>query len=270
MNQFLQANVHPDAKIGNNVTIETFATVQQDVEIGDGTWIGANAVLMNGARIGKNCKIFPGAVIAGAPQDLKYKGESSIATIGDNTIVREYATINRGTAASGKCRTIVGSDCLIMSYSHVAHDCQIGNNAILVSYVGLAGEVEVGDYAIIGGGSLSHQFVRIGAHVMISGGSHITKDVPPFILAGREPLSFFGVNKVGLRRRGFSNEQIDRIHDFYRIVYQSNMNVSQACETLSKLPSSTERDMILQFITASKRGVIPKSRSKTNDEVFEV
>ena len=256
MNNYPNANVHPEAKIGANVVVEPFATIHKDVVIGDNTWIGANAVLMNGARVGKGCKIYPGAVIAGEPQDLKFRGEASTAEIGDNTVIREFVTVNRGTAASGKLRTIVGSNCLLMSYVHVAHDCRVGNEVILAGYVGLAGEVEVGEWAIVGGGTVVHQFVKLGAHCMISGGSKAGKDVPPFVLAGHEPLVYGGINKIGLRRRGFSNEQIDSIHNLYRIVYQSNLNATQACEELDKLPASPERDIILNAIRGSKRGII--------------
>jgi UDP-N-acetylglucosamine acyltransferase len=256
INSYPNANVHPEAKIGANVVVEPFATICKDVVVDDNTWIGAGAVLMNGARIGKNCKIYPSAVIAGEPQDLKFKGEASTAEIGDNTTIREFVTVNRGTEASGKLRTIVGSSCLLMSYVHVAHDCVVGNNVILAGYTGLAGEVEVGDWAITGGGTVVHQFVKIGTHCMISGGSKVGKDVLPYVLAGREPLVYGGINKIGLRRRGFTNEQIDSIHDIYRIVYQSNLNVTQACEELDKLPASPERDTILNAIRSSKRGII--------------
>jgi UDP-N-acetylglucosamine acyltransferase len=250
------SNVHPEAKIGANVVVEPFATIHRDVVVGDGTWISANAVLMNGARVGKNCKIYPGAVIAGEPQDLKFNGEASTAEIGDNTTIREYVTVNRGTAASGKLRTVVGSNSLVMSYVHIAHDCRIGNNVIMSGYVGLAGEVEVGDWAIVGGGSLAHQFVHIGEHAMISGGSKIGKDIPPYVTAGHDPLVYGGVNVIGLRRRGYTAEQVKEIHDIYRILYQSKLNVTQACEEIGKLPASAERDAILSFIRSSKRGII--------------
>ncbi|MDR1227039.1 MAG: acyl-ACP--UDP-N-acetylglucosamine O-acyltransferase [Prevotellaceae bacterium] len=259
--EYKNANVHPEAKIGANVVVEPYATVHKDVVIGDNTWIGANAVLMTGSRVGKNCKIYPGAVIAGEPQDLKFKGEVSTAEIGDNTIIREFVTVNRGTEASGKLRTIVGSSCLIMSYVHVAHDCVVGNNVILAGYTGLAGEVEVGDWAIVGGGTVVHQFVKLGQHIMISGGSKVGKDVPPYVLAGHDPLAYGGINKIGLRRRGFTSGQIDSIHNMYRIVYQSNLNVSQACDELAKLPASVERDVILNAIRGSRRGIIKTSLS---------
>jgi UDP-N-acetylglucosamine acyltransferase len=258
-------NIHPQARLGANVVVEPFATIHADVEIGDGTWIGPGAVVMDGARIGKGCKIYPGAVIAGEPQDLKFNGEPSTAEIGDNTIVREFVTVNRGTAASGKQRTVVGSSCLLMSYVHVAHDCNIGNNVILAGYTGLAGEVEVGDWAILGGGSLSHQFVHIGAHAMLSGGSKISKDVPPYVLAGHMPLVYAGVNVIGLRRRGFSNEEIEQIHNLYRILYQSNLNVSQACDEITQQSASPARDLLLAFIRSSKRGLIKAAINGTEE-----
>ena len=266
----MQANISPKARIGTNVVIEPFATIHGDVEIGDHTWIGAGAVLMDGARTGRHCRIYPCAVIAGEPQDLKFKGEPSTAELGDNVVVREYVTVNRGTAASGKLRTIVGSDTLVMSYVHIAHDCRVGSNVVLSSFAGLAGEVEVGSRAIVGGGVLAHQFSRIGEYAMVGGGTRISKDVPPYVLAGHSPLAFFGINRVGLHRHGFGSEQIDRITDLYRIVYQSGLNVSQACEALAQMPPSSERDMILQFITSSKRGIISreKSSSKNGDLEF--
>lgn len=253
--KYPQANIHPEAKIGNDVKIDSFVTIQQDVEIGDGTEIGPNVVIKNGARIGKNCKIYPGAVIAGEPQDLKFQGEYSIVEIGDNVKIHEFATINRGTNAKGK--TTIGSNCLLMSYTHVAHDCVISNNCILGSYAGLAGEVEVDPFAIISPGTLVHQFVKIGSHVMIQGGSKVNKDVPPFILAGREPLAYTGINSVGLRRRNFENDIIYEIQEIYRIIYQRNLNISDALDFIeANLPASKERDEILLFVRNSKRGII--------------
>lgn len=248
-------SIHPGAKIGEKVTIEPFVTIQEDVVIGEGTWIGPNAVIMNGARIGKNCQIHPGAVISGTPQDKKFDGEYTTAIIGDNTSIREFATINRGTRAKEK--TIIGSNCLIMSYGHVAHDSIIGNGCIVGSYAGLAGEVEMDDFAILSPGSLVHQFCRIGTHVMIQGGSKVTKDVPPYCMAGRDPLAYTGINSVGLRRRGFSNESINHILEIYRIIYQKGMNVTQALGFISEnVPQTAEKDVILNFISASKRGII--------------
>ena len=205
--------VHPNAKIGKNVTIEPFCYIAENVEIGDGCHIGPNVTIYDYVKIGKNCNIFPGAVIGAIPQDLKFQGEVTYVEIGDNVTIRECATINRGTAASGKYKTVIKNNVLVMSYVHVAHDCVIGNNVILVSYVGLAGETNVDDFAIIGGNSSAHQFTKIGCHAMLSGGSLIGKDVPPYAMAGKRPLSFFGINIVGLRRRGFTSEQIERIRD---------------------------------------------------------
>ncbi|MDR1861096.1 MAG: acyl-ACP--UDP-N-acetylglucosamine O-acyltransferase [Bacteroidales bacterium] len=249
------AYVHPEAKIADNVVIEPFVSIDKDVVIGEGSRIGSNATILPGVRIGKNCRIFPGAVIGAIPQDLKFKGEYTTVEIGDNTTIRECVTINRGTAAKGI--TVVGSNCLIMAYCHIAHDCTVGSNVILVNNTQLAGEVQVDDWAIISGLTAVHQFCHVGSHVMISGGSLIRKDVPPFIKAGREPLSYEGINSVGLRRRNFSNEKIREIQDIYRYIYQNGLNVSQAVEAIEReMPASAERDEILLFIGNSKRGII--------------
>jgi len=249
------ANVHPEARIAASATVEAFSSICQDVEIGEGTWIGPHVTIFDGARIGKNCQIFPGAVVSAIPQDLKYRGEHTLVEIGDGTVIRECVTINKGTNAVG--RTVIGKDCLLMAYSHVAHDCKLGNNIILVNYVGLAGEVEIGDYAILSGMTLVHQFVRIGAHVMLQGGSKVGKDVPPFVTAGRDPLRFEGLNLVGLRRRGFSEELIEEIHEIYRYIYQRGFNTSQALERIEKdLVGNGERDMIISFVRDSRRGII--------------
>lgn len=249
------AYVHPEAKVADNVVIEPFVSIDKDVVIGEGTRIGSSVTIMPGVRIGKNCRIFPGAVIGAEPQDLKFKGEYSIVEIGDNTTIREYVTINRGTSAKGK--TVVGSNCLLMAYVHVAHDCVVGNNVILVNSTQLAGEVVIDDFAILGGMSAVHQFVHIGSHVMISGGSLVRKDVPPFIKAGREPLSYVGINSIGLRRRNFNNEKIREVQEIYRYIYQKGLNISQAVEIIeAEMPASTERDEVLLFIKDSKRGII--------------
>jgi UDP-N-acetylglucosamine acyltransferase len=249
------AFVHPDAKIGKDVVIEPFAYVAGNVIIGDGTWIGPNATIFDGARIGNQCKVFPSAVVSGIPQDLKFKGEDSTAEIGDNTTVRECATVNRGTAAVG--RTIVGTGCLLMAYSHIGHDCELKNNVIIGNATALAGEVKVGNWAILSGGTMVHQFTRIGAHVIIGGGSRVRTDVPPFIKADRDPLSYMGLNSVGLTRRGFEKERIDEIHNIYRAIYLSKMNFSQAIEHVeSSFNSSDDRDYILTFIRTSERGII--------------
>lgn len=249
------ANIHPEAKLGKKVVVEPFATIYEDVEIGDGCWIGPNAIIMPGARIGKNCKIFPGAVISAEPQDLKFEGEYTTTEIGDHTTIREFVTINKGTKAKGK--TVVGSGCLLMSYVHVAHDCIVKDRVIIGSYAGLAGEVEVDSWAIVSPGSLVHQFVRIGSHVMIQGGSKVSKDVPPFVLAGREPISFTGINSIGLRRREFNNETIYAIQEVYRIIYQKGLNISDALDFVEvNLPASNERDEVILFVRQSKRGII--------------
>ena len=249
------AFIHPGARIGKDVVIEPFAYIAGNVTIGDGTWIGPNATIMDGASIGKQCKIFPSSVISGIPQDLKFRGEDSTTEIGDNTIIRECSTVNRGTAAVGK--TIVGNDCLLMAYSHIGHDCAIGNNCIIGNNTGLAGEVKVGDWAILSGGTMVHQFARIGAHVMIGGGSKVRTDVPPFIKADRDPLSYMGLNSVGLTRRGFEKARIDEIHNIYRAIYQNSMNISQALDYIeNELRPSADRDYILEFIRKSDRGII--------------
>jgi UDP-N-acetylglucosamine acyltransferase len=249
------AFVHPDARLGKDVTVEPFAYIADNVVIGDGTWIGPNATVMYGARIGRNCRIFPSAVVSGIPQDLKFVGEVTTAEIGDNTTLREGSTVNRGTASAGK--TVVGENCLLMAYSHVGHDCVIGNHCIIGNNSGLAGEVVVDDWAILSGGTLVHQFSHIGAHVMIGGGSRVRTDVPPFIKADREPLSYLGLNSVGLQRRGFDKERIDTIHNIYRVIYQSGLNFTKAIEKVAgEFAQSPDRDYIISFIRDSKRGVI--------------
>ena len=250
-----KADVNPSAKIGKNVTIEPFAFVEGNVEIGDDTWIGPHAVIMNGARIGKNCKIFPGAVISAIPQDLKFSGEETHAEIGNNTTIREYVTINRGTA--DKFTTRVGDNCLLMAYVHVAHDCMLGNHIILANSVNLAGHVQIEDYAILEGLAAVQQFVRIGAHCFITGGSLVRKNVPPFVKAAREPLSYVGINSVGLRRRGFSNESIVQIEDIYRTIYVKGYNVTNALNIVEmEAPASEEKNTILRFIRESTNGIM--------------
>lgn len=249
------AFVHSGAIIGKDVTVEPFAYIGDNVEIGDGTWVGPNSTVMWGARIGKKCRIFPGAVVSAIPQDLKFRGEETTAVIGDNTTVREGATVNRGTASAGT--TIVGDNCLLMAYSHIGHDCILGNNIIVGNSTGLAGEVKVDDFAILSGGTLVHQFARIGAHVFVGGGGKVRIDVPPYVLADREPLAYMGLNVVGLQRRGFEKERIDEIHNIYRAVYQMKMNFSQALDYIEKeFKQSPDRDYIIEFIRKSDRGVI--------------
>ena len=249
------AFVHPEAKIGKDVTIEPFAVVKEDTVIGDGTYLYSHAVIHPGARIGKECKIFPGAVISAIPQDLKFEGEYTTVEIGDYTTIREYATIHRGTKYSFK--TTVGSHVLLMAYSHVAHDCVIGDHAILANAVNLAGHVEIGDFAIIGGMSAVHQFVKIGKHSIVSGGSVFGKDIPPFIKAARTPVSYAGVNSIGLRRRGFEADAILKIQEIYRAIYLSGMNTTQSLHYIeTQFAPTIERDEILAFIRRSERGIV--------------
>ena len=249
------AFIHSDSKIARNVVIEPFVTIEKNVEIGNGTWIGSNVTIMEGARIGKNCRIFPGAVISAIPQDLKFEGEKSLTIIGDDCTIRECATVNRGTSASGK--TIVGYNCLIMAYAHIAHDCVIGNNCVIVNSVALGGHVTIGDYAIIGGLSAIHQFVSVGKHAMVSGGSLVRKDVPPYTKAAREPLLFVGINSIGLRRRGFSDDKIKDIQAIFRILFQNNNNNTQALLKIeTEINASPERDEIISFVQNSGRGIM--------------
>ena len=254
MNQPL-AYVHPQAKVARNVVIEPFTTIHNNVTIGSGTWIGSNVTIMEGARIGENCRIFPGAVISAIPQDLKFEGEDSLAVIGNNTTIRECVTINRGTNASGK--TQIGNDCLIMATAHIAHDCVLGDNSIIVNGVALAGHVIIGKYAIIGGLAAVHQFIHIGDHAMVSGGSLVRKDVPPYTKGAKEPLSYVGINSIGLRRRGYSSKKIREIQEIYRILYQKNYNNTQAVEKIeAEMEATPERDEILLFIRNSQRGIM--------------
>ncbi|MCI1778653.1 MAG: acyl-ACP--UDP-N-acetylglucosamine O-acyltransferase [Bacteroidales bacterium] len=249
--------IDPKARIGKNVIIKPFSYIEGNVEIGDNCVIGPHATIYDYVKIGKNCSIFPGAVIGAIPQDLKFHGEESYVEIGDNVMIRECATINRGTAASHKGKTFIDDHTLIMSYCHVAHDCHVGKHCILTSYVGIAGETNVDDWAIIGGASAAHQFTRIGKHAMLSGGSMIGKDVPPYSLAGKRPLSFCGINVVGLKRRGFTAEKIERIRDIYRVLYQGDMIISDAIKKIEdEFPESEEKRDIVDFVKGSKRGII--------------
>ena len=247
--------IHPEAKLHPTVQVGPFTCIYGDVEIGEGTIIDNNVTIHDGVRIGKNCHIHAGAVVGDDPQDLKYKGEKTYAIIGDNTTIREFVTIHRGTASKGK--TVVGNHCLIMAYCHVAHDCVLHDHIIMSNATQLAGEVVVDDWAIIGGGSLVHQFSHIGAHSMIQGGSKVNKDVPPYIIAAREPISYCGINSVGLNRRNFTQEQITAIQNTYRLIYLSGLNVCQAVEQVENtLPQSPDRDLILEFVKGSPRGIV--------------
>lgn len=249
------ASVSSEAKIGNNITIEPFTTIFDDVVIGDGCHIGPNVTIYPGTRIGNDCNIFPGAVIGAVPQDLKFNGEYTTVEIGNNTTIRECVTIHRGT--TDRMKTVVGSNCLIMGYVHIAHDCWLGNNVILANYVGLSGHVTIDDYAIIEGKAAAQQFVRIGAHSFIGGASLIRKNIPPYVRAAREPLSYAGINAVGLRRRNFVEEDIKQIEDIYRILFVQNNNVSKGLECIEKeLPTSKYTNEVIDFVKGSDKGII--------------
>ena len=251
------ATVSPAAKLGENVEIGPYAFVDANVEIGDNCRILPHATIFEYVKIGKNCSVFPGAVVGAIPQDLKFDGEVTYVEIGDKVTIRECATINRGTKASGKGVTRIGDNTLIMSYVHVAHDCNVGRHCILVSYTGIAGETDVDDWAILGGGTVVHQFSKIGCHAMVGGASKVNKDIPPYVLCSRDPIRYVGVNLVGLRRRGFTSEQIRNIKDIYDTIYFQGMNVSDGIARVeSGFPQSEERDNIINFIRASKRGII--------------
>ncbi len=249
------ANVSPKAKIGNNVTIEAFATIYEDVVIGDNTYIHPNAIIYPDTTIGNNCQIFPGALIGIVSQDLKYKGEKAKTIVGNNTIIREYATIHKGT--SDRMLTSVGDNCLIMAYAHVAHDCIVGNNVILANYVGLAGHVTIEDFVILEGFVGVQQFIVIGAHSFVAADSKVRKNIPPFIRVARNPLQYVGVNTVGLSRRGFEKETINQIEDIYRLLFVRGHNVTNALELIEKeIPNTEIRNQIVNFIKDSKDGIV--------------
>lgn len=249
------ASVSPKAKIGNNVTIMPFATVFEDVEIGDNTYIHPNALIYPDTIIGHDCKIFPGAVIGIINQDLKYKGEKSNTVIGNNTTIREYVTIHKGTA--DRMTTKVGDNCLIMAYTHLGHDCLIGNNVILANNAAFAGHITVEDFAIVEGVVAAQQFVTIGAHSFIAGASLVRKSVPPYVRVAREPLQFIGVNTIGLMRRGFDKETIKQIEDIYRIIFVRGYNISNALDIVeTEMPETAIRTEILNFIRNQKDGIV--------------
>ena len=248
-------DISPEARIGNNVQIDSFTRIHEDVEIGDNCVIHSNVTIFPGARIGDGVTLFPGAVIAGVPQDLKFRGEKTYAYIGNGTSIHECATVNRGTASTGK--TVVGENCLIMAYCHVAHDCVLGNRVIMSNASQIAGEVHIDDAAVIGGGSLIHQFCHLGRNIMLQGGALVNKDIPPFVKAAREPISYVGLNTIGMHRNGFSDEDIAAIAEVYRYLYLSDLNVTNAVkQILEKVPQSPFRDEIVDFVNNSQRGVI--------------
>ncbi|MCX6252644.1 MAG: acyl-ACP--UDP-N-acetylglucosamine O-acyltransferase [Bacteroidetes bacterium] len=266
MNQPL-AYVNPQAKVATNVVIEPFVSIDKNVVIEEGTWIGSNVTILEGARIGKNCRIFPGAVISAIPQDMKFAGEDTIVKIGNNVTIREFVTINRGTKASYE--TVIGDNTLLMAYVHVAHDCIIGNNVVMANAAMLSGHIVIDDWAIIGGMVPIHQFCHIGAHSIIQGGALVSKDVPPYTKAGRLPLSYVGVNSIGLRRRGFTPEVITKIQEIYRIIFVKGYNVAQAVEIIeAKVEPTPERDEILSFIANSSRGIMKGYSRQRNKNLF--
>ncbi|MDD4638934.1 MAG: acyl-ACP--UDP-N-acetylglucosamine O-acyltransferase [Bacteroidales bacterium] len=258
-------NIHPGAKLGHGVQVGLYTTIENNVEIGEGTEIGDNVVIKERVRIGRNCKIASHTVIGCDPQDLHYNKEETWVEIGDGNKIFEFVTIARGTAA-GRGKTVVGDNCMIMAYTHIAHDCIIGNNVILVSFVALSGFVEIGDFANVGGKTGLHQFCRVGAYSMVAGDILVLKDVPPFTLIGRAPVAFYSLNLIGLRRNGFTRDQIDELEKIYRLIYNSGLNVTDACQKIeSVMPATSQRDMVLEFIKSSKRGIIKKVATSLNE-----
>ena len=264
------AKVHPNAQLGERVSIGPFTYIAEDVTIGDDTYIAPNVTILDGARIGKNCRIFPGAVISAIPQDLKFNGEYTTVEIGDNVTIRECVTINRATVYN--YRTQIGNNVLLMAYVHVAHDCIIHDNVVLANAVNMAGHVEIHEFAVIGGMVAIHQFSKIGKHAMVAGASKVRKDVPPYVLAGRDPLCYKGINVIGLRRRGFSQEQINEIQELYKMLYFEKLNISDALKNIAKKkPTSIFFQEIETFIQQSGRGIIPayqRNNSPTSNNEF--
>lgn len=249
------AVVDPAAEIGSNVEIGPFSVIEAGVEIGDNCHIASHVLVASGTQLGRECRIFKGAVVGTIPQDLKFGGEESSLIVGDGTVIREFCTMNRGTEEGGAI-TRVGANCLLMAYVHVAHDCFLGDNVILANGVNMAGHVTIEDFAGISGLTIIHQFVCIGRHSYIGGGSRVPKDVPPFILANGDPLRYFGLNTVGLKRRGFTSEQIANIKRAYHYIYRSRLNLTQAVEAIrNDLERTEEIKIILDFIESSERGL---------------
>src|SRR5699024_2110386 len=259
--------IDPDAKLAPNVKVDPFTVIHKNVEIGENTWIGSNVTIMEGARIGKNCKIFPGAVLSAIPQDLKFEGEESEVIIKDNTTIREFVTIHRGT--KDKRKSVIGENCLIMAYCHIAHDCIVGNNCILSNNATLPGHINVGNYALLGGMCAVHQFCNIGRHAFVTGGTLVRKDIPPYAKAAREPISYVGVNSIGLKRRGYSIEQINHIMDIYRILYVRGNSVCHSLKIIeTEIPATEERDEILSFIRNSTRGIMRGYSRRSNNDII--
>ena len=249
--------VHSEAKIAENVVIEPFVTIDKNVEVGEGTWIGSNVTIMEGAKIGKNCRIFPGAVISAVPQDLKFKGEPTTLEIGEGNIFREFVTISRGTTFRNK--TVIGNNCFLLAYVHVPHDSIIGNHVIISNAVNMGGHVSIDDWVNIGGMVGIHQFVRIGEHSFIAFLSRVTQDVPPYILAGGNPINYKGLNIIGLKRRGFREDVINKIKQAYTLIYNSKYNISDALKAVKEfIEPIDEVKKIINFIETSERGIIRK------------
>jgi len=247
--------IDPSARIGNDVVVGSYSIVEADTEIGDGCRIDSHAIIASGARLGRNCKVFNGAVVGTVPQDLKFRDEKSEILIGDETVIREYCTLNRGTTDGGLV-TRIGSGCLLMAYTHVAHDCSIGDRVILANGVNMAGHVTIEDHVGMSALVLIHQFVRIGQHAYIGGGSRVSQDVPPYVLVNGEPVRYFGPNLVGLKRHGFKGEQISAIKRAYQLIYRSGLNLTQAVDAIrSELDLTNEIINILGFMEKSQRGI---------------
>ena len=258
------AHIHPEAKIGKDVKIDPFVVIDEGVTIGDGTHLMSHSVIMKNTVIGKSCSIFPSAVLGAVPQDLKFDGENTFVQIGDNTTIREFVTVNRGT--KDKWKTVIGKNCLIQAYSHIAHDCEVGDHCIFSNSTTLAGHITIGDYVVLAGLVAIHQFVKVGSHAFVTGGSLVRKDVPPYVKAAREPLSYVGINSVGLRRRGFSPEKINEIQEIYRVLFVKNNNVTKALDIIEAEFEPTEiRDEIVDFIRNSSRGVMRGFGSGSKD-----
>ncbi|MGH7446704.1 MAG: acyl-ACP--UDP-N-acetylglucosamine O-acyltransferase [Longimicrobiales bacterium] len=260
MSNVMQARIHATAivdesvELGTDVDVGPYTVIGANVVIGDGTRIGPHVVIERDTHIGSECRVHPGAVLGGDPQDLKYTGESALLVIGDRTVVRECVTLNRGTAARG--RTGIGSDCLIMAYAHVAHDCIIGDHVVIANAVNMGGHCDIGDWVVVGGVTAIHQFVQIGAHAFVGGSSAVRKDVPPFVKAAGDPLRLYGLNSVGLQRRGFTDQERAQLRRAYRLLFQSKLNLREALgATRLELDSTLHVDTLLDFIERSERGV---------------
>ncbi|MGP8217726.1 MAG: acyl-ACP--UDP-N-acetylglucosamine O-acyltransferase [Bacteroidia bacterium] len=263
------AYVKEGAVIAESAVIEPFAVVHENTVIGEGTVVESHAVIMSGARIGKNCRIFPGAIISSIPHDLKFVGEDTTVEIGDNTTVREYASINRGTKANWK--TVIGSNSVIMCYAHIGHDCVLGDYVLIGGFCALAGHVIIEDYAILEGYTGVQQFVKIGAHSFLAATSKVRKNIPPFVKGAREPLSYIGVNTIGLSRRNFAPETIKQIEDIYRILYVKGVSTANAIKQIeTEIPDSKEKAHIIKFIQESVNGIMKgpvKSATESSEEV---